>query len=115
MPALPDCAVFQTGVLPSLGPATKQEPEEIQGKAAAQGPCFQDCSDGGNLDKERTRASSAHCSNLQPMSLELQRLMGLIVTVFPCMKLRTETCIFNNERTSRGRAKEMLGREKGGS
>jgi len=38
--------------------------------------------------------------------------MGLIVTVFPCMKLRMETCIFNNERTSRGRAKEVLGREK---
>lgn len=62
-----------------------------------------------------TLASSAHCSNLQPVSLVLQRQMGLIVTVFPCMKLRTETHIFNNERTWRGRAKEVLGRQKGGS
>lgn len=112
MPSLPHWAVFQAQFLPSLGPGTKQEPKEIQGRATAPGPCLQDGSDGCNLDKERTLTSFAHCSNLRLMALVLQRLMGLIVTVFPCMKLRTETCIFNNERTWRGRAKEVLGREK---
>lgn len=71
--------------------------------------------DGCSQHKETPLVSSAHRLNLQPTSWEPQRLMGLIVTVFPCMKLRTETCIFNNERTSRGRAEEVPGRQKGGS
>lgn len=103
MPAVPD-----RGILPSLRPGARQDPEQRQDHASKS-------TDSCSQHKETPLVSSAHRSNLQPTSWEPLRLMGLIVTVFPCMKLRTETCIFNNERTSRGRAEEVPGRQKGGS
>lgn len=98
--------------LSSWGPGIKQEPEEIQGRAA-QGLCVCVGLQGWLGPGPRTGSGlSAHCSVLQARFSVSQRVMALIVTVFPCRKLRRQTWVIYNEGTSRGRAKEVLGERK---
>lgn len=74
--------------------------------------CVWHCRDGWTWAKDRLWPPLLFA---QSFSQSHQRLVALVVTLFPCVALRRETWSFNNERTSRGRAKEVLGIEEGGS